>query len=115
VLGKGKLLGSGSEGDLAKHEGEIRQITVTIRAPSGDDPKAAINKVLTAIEGVSKVADPFEQGGGLTFALSTTKDCRAQVSRSVVEAKLDLIKLDYARSELENTFIRLVEGSDASN
>jgi ABC-2 type transport system ATP-binding protein len=115
VLGKGKLLGSGSEGDLAKHEGEIRQITVTIRAPSGDDPKAAISKVLTAIEGVSKVADPFEQGGGLTFALSTTKDCRAQVSRGVVEAKLDLIKLDYARSELENTFIRLVEGSDASN
>src|SRR5580658_5445809 len=59
VLGKGKLLGSGSEGDLAKHEGEIRQITVTIRAPSGDDPKAAITKVLAAIEGVSKVADPF--------------------------------------------------------
>jgi ABC-2 type transport system ATP-binding protein len=115
VLGKGKLLGSGSEGDLAKHEGEIRQITVTVRPPSGDDAKATITKVLSGIEGVSKVADPFEQGGGLSFALSTTKDCRAEVSRGVVEAKLDLIKLDYARSELENTFIRLVEGPDASN
>jgi hypothetical protein len=43
------------------------------------------------------------------------KDCRADVSRAVVAAKLDLLKLDYARSELENTFIRLVGGSDASN
>ena len=115
VLGKGKILGAGSEGELAKHEGEIRQITVTVRLPSGDDGKAQIVKVLGSVDGVSKVADPYEQGGGMTYALSTTKDCRAEVSRAVVNAKLDLLKLDYARSELENTFIRLVGGSDASN
>ena len=115
VLGKGKILGAGTEHDLAKHEGEIRQITVTVRPPKGDDPKGQIGKVLAAVEGVSKVADPYDQGGGLLFALSTAKDCRAEVSRAVVEAKLDLIKLDYSRSELESTFIRLVGGSDASN
>jgi ABC-2 type transport system ATP-binding protein len=114
VLGKGALLGVGSEADLSKHKGDIRQITVTVRA-NGDDPKTRITKVLQAIEGVSKVAEPYEQGDGLTFALSTGKDCRAEVSRGIVEAKLDLLKLDYARSELENTFIRLVGGSDASN
>lgn len=114
VLGKGSLLGVGSEADLAKHKGEIRQITVTVRA-AGDDPRAKITKVLQEIEGVTKVAEPYEQGGGLSFALSTSKDCRAEVSRAVVEAKLDLLKLDYARSELENTFIRLVGGNDASN
>lgn len=115
VLGKGKLLGVGSEADLAKHEGEIRQINVTVRPPAGDDPKSAITRVLEKVEGVSKVTEPYEQGGGLAFSLSTTKDCRAEVSRAVVEAKLDLIKLDYSRSELESTFIRLVGGSDASN
>lgn len=115
VLGKGKILGVGSEGELAKHEGEIRQITVTIRPPSGDDPKAQISKVLGAVEGITKVAEPYEQGGGLTFSCSTTKDCRAEVSRAVVEGKLDLLKLDYSRSELENTFIRLVGGSDGAN
>jgi len=115
VLGKGKILGEGSEGELAKHEGEIRQITVTIRPPSGDDPKAQITKVLGAVDGVTKVAEPYEQGGGLTFSCSTTKDCRAEVSRAVVEAKLDLVKLDYSRSELENTFIRLVGGTDGAN
>jgi ABC-2 type transport system ATP-binding protein len=115
VLGKGKLLGSGSEHELAASESEIRAVTVTVRAPSGDDPRGRIKKVLELVDGVKGVADPYEQGGGLSFALSTTKDCRAEVSRAVVEAKLDLIKLDYSRSELENTFIRLVGGADAGN
>jgi ABC-2 type transport system ATP-binding protein len=114
VLGKGELLGAGTEHELGTVKGEIRQITVTVRA-TGDDPKVAITKVLEKVEGVTKVLEPYEQGGGLTFALATQRDCRADVSRAVVDAKLDLLKLDYARSELENTFIRLVGGSDASN
>ena len=115
VLGRGKILGAGSEQDLATSETEIRQVTVVVRPPAGDDPRGQIRTVLAAVDGVKKVADPYEQGGGLLFALSTTKDCRAEVSRAVVAAKLDLLKLDYARSELENTFIRLVGGVDASN
>jgi gliding motility-associated transport system ATP-binding protein len=115
VLDKGKIVGQGTEAELSKHEGEIRQISITVRLPSGDDPKAQIQKALAGVSAVTKVGEPYEAGGGLSFSLSTQKDCRAEVSRAVVEAKLDLLKLDYARSELENTFIRLVGGSDASN
>jgi ABC-2 type transport system ATP-binding protein len=115
VLGRGKILGAGSEQDLATSETEIRQVTVVVRAPAGDDPRGQIRTVLAAVDGVKAVADPYEQGGGLAFALETAKDCRAEVSRAVVTARLDLLKLDYARSELENTFIRLVGGADASN
>lgn len=115
VLGRGKILGVGSESELAGKESEIRQITVTLRQPSGDNPREQIAKVLAAIDGVKRVEEPYEQGGGLSFPLATTKDCRAEVSRAVVEAKFDLLKLDYSRSELENTFIRLVGGNDASN
>jgi ABC-2 type transport system ATP-binding protein len=115
VLGNGKILGAGREQDLAASESEIRQISIIVRPPGGDDPKGRIRTVLAAVSGVKTVADPYEQGGGFLFSLVTTKDCRAEVSRAVVEAKLDLIKLDYARSELENTFIRLVGGADASN
>lgn len=115
ILGKGALLGAGSEQELGNTKGEIRAITVTVRSPSGDDPKSQITKVLSTIEGVTKVAEPYEAGGGWSFALSTTTDIRADVSRAIVSAKLDLLKLDYSRSELENTFIRLVGGTDASN
>jgi len=105
----------GSEQDLATSESDIRQITVTVRSPSGDDPRGQIRAVLAAVDGVKSVAEPYEQVGGLAFSLATTKDCRADVSRAVVAAKLDLLKLDHARSELETTFIRLVGGADASN
>jgi ABC-2 type transport system ATP-binding protein len=114
VLGKGELLGVGTEAELGNVKGEIRQITVTVRG-GGDDPKGEIQQVLEKVEGVTKVLEPFEQGGGWTFALATSSDCRAEVSRAVVAAKLDLLKLDYSRSELENTFIRLVGGTDAGN
>jgi ABC-2 type transport system ATP-binding protein len=114
VLGRGQILGVGSEQDLASSESEIRQVSVTVRVPS-EEARATVRATLAAVDGVQSVADPYEQGGGLVFALSTTKDCRGDVSRAVVQAKLDLLKLDYARSELENTFIRLVGGADASN
>jgi ABC-2 type transport system ATP-binding protein len=114
VLGKGQLLGSGSEAELVGKEAEIREITATIRLGKDGDVEA-VTKVLKAIDGVKSVAAPFEQGGGLTFSMSTSHDCRADVSRAVVGAQLDLIKLDHAKSELENTFIRLVGGRDASH
>jgi ABC-2 type transport system ATP-binding protein len=115
VLGKGNILGVGSETQLSAREEEIRQVTVSVRTPAGDDQKKAIADALAKIDGVTAVAEPFENGGGQVFALSTSKDVRADVSRAVVGAGWDLIKLDYARSELEDTFIRLVGGGDASN
>ncbi len=116
VLGKGKLLGSGSEEELSTHEGDIFSINVTIRTPRDEaDPKAKLTTMLAAIDGVTAIADSYEQGTGMVFQLSTAKDCRAEVSRAVVAAGFDLIRLDYSRSELENTFIRLVGGADASN
>jgi ABC-2 type transport system ATP-binding protein len=115
ILGRGKILGVGSEQDLATSESDIRAVSVTVRQPISSDPKAAIHAVLAAVDGVKSVAEPYEQGGGLAFALQTTRDVRADVSRAVVQAKLDLLSLDYSRSELENTFIRLVGGADASN
>ncbi len=115
VLGRGRVLGVGSEHELAGKESEIRAVVVTVRPPSGDDPKGQIMKVLQAVDGVKAVEEPFEQGSGLSFTVRTTKDCRADVSRAVVAAKLDLLKLDHSRSELENTFMRLVGGADGSN
>jgi len=115
VLGKGALLGAGSEQELGNVKGEIRQITVTVRGTDGEDPRGTVAEVLAKVDGVGKINEPYEQGGGWLYSLSTSKDCRAEVSRAIVQAKLDLLKLDYARSELENTFIRLVGGTDASN
>ncbi|HWU90582.1 MAG TPA: ABC transporter ATP-binding protein [Kofleriaceae bacterium] len=115
VLGRGRVLGVGTEAELAGTKSEIRSVTVTVRAPGSGDAKALMKKALEAVDGVKEIGDPSEQGGGLSFVIATAKDCRADVSRAVVGAQLDLIKLDYSRGELESTFLRLVEGSDGSN
>lgn len=82
---------------------------------TSDDPKSAVSKLLAAVDGVRSVTDMYSNGNELGFSLATTKDCRADVSRAVIDAKLDLLKLDFARSELESTFIRLVGGAHAGN
>jgi ABC-2 type transport system ATP-binding protein len=117
VLGKGKLLGAGTEEELSAKQDSVMQISVTIRPPKdAENLEEAVKKVLSEVEGVTKIADVLDQGdNGLLFSLDTKRDCRADVSRAVVEAKYDLIRLDFSRSELENTFIRLVGGTDASN
>jgi hypothetical protein len=131
------MLAEGSEAELSGRKEHIQQITVLVRQPAGappyrgdakdesetkdnkdktDDPKPEIKKLLSGIEGVSGVTDLYANADGMAFSLVTTKDCRAAVGRAVIEAKLDLLQLDFARSELESTFIRLVGGgSNAGN
>jgi ABC-2 type transport system ATP-binding protein len=140
VLGGGQLLGSGTEAELSTRESNIFQVTVTVRTPDrmpdpyrdtkdkpakkegegeakGDeaDAGALVGKLLQEVDGVTGVSTPFVQGDNITFSLTTKSDCRAEVSRAVVGAKLDLLKLDYSRSELESTFIRLVGGPHVGN
>ena len=126
VLGKGKMLAVGTESELAGRKDDIQQITVLVRPPGEDKweaessgsavkPEVAIHKLLAGIDGVAGVAELYNNIEGLAFSLTTTKDCRASVSRAIVDAKLDLLKLEFARSELESTFIRLVGGPHASN
>ncbi|MBP9086778.1 MAG: ABC transporter ATP-binding protein [Kofleriaceae bacterium] len=121
VLGAGRLLGAGTEAELVGNKTDIRNITVTVKFPSAEaNPHPRLQSVLATIDGVTEVGVPYQHADGHTFALSTSRDCRAEVSRAVVDAKLDLLKLDYTRSELENTFVRMVGtptngGDDARN
>ena len=116
ILGNGAILGVGSETQLASREEEIRKITVTLRQTAGAaDVRDAATKAIAAVDGVTAVAEPYDQGGGLLFAVTMARDVRADVSRAVVGGGFDLLQLAYSRSELEDTFIRLVGGGDASN
>jgi ABC-2 type transport system ATP-binding protein len=117
VLGAGKIIGSGSEADLVGTSGEVRHLTVTLHAgvaDVGESPRQFMEDVLRKVEGVTGVTS-LEQASGHTFAVNAKRDCRADVSRAVIAAKLDLLKLDYTRSELENTFIRMVGGNHERN
>jgi len=62
---------------------------------------------------VTAVDAPLARGDGWALSIACTRDLRAEISRAVVQAGLDLLKLDYATSELEDTFLRLVQAPRA--
>ena len=118
VFGEGRILGAGTEAELSAHEGDVRSVSLTVRVPSGKtepyrdgegDPRDAIATVLQRLDGVTAVDLPLARGDGWTVSVACTRDLRAEISRAVVQAGLDLLKLDYATSELEDTFLRLVQ------
>lgn len=112
VLGNGQILGSGSQSELSAANVEVKHVHVLIRT----DDAAAAKTVLEAVEGVTAVVESLSAGGGTRFDVSSAQDLRAELCRAIVGAGLDLLKLDYAQSELESTFIGLVQGGiDARN
>ena len=122
VFGEGRILGAGTEAELSAHEGDVRSVSLTVRVPAGKaepyrdgegDPKDKIVAVLQRIDGVTAVDAPLARGDGWALSIACTRDLRAEISRAVVQAGLDLLKLDYATSELEDTFLRLVQAPRA--
>lgn len=77
----------------------------------------AVQECVAAIDGVDEVHGsdaPYEKAR--IYRIACSRDVRAEVSRALIEAGHDLLKLDHAHTELERTFLKLVQGgSDASN
>lgn len=115
VLGKGEIIGEGSEGELASKFSEAAKIHMTMSVlPKGSTD--ALKKTVTDVEGVSS-CELRETQGAITLEVAADEDIRGAVNRAVVEAGHDVIALARSERELENIFIRLVQGErdNASN
>ncbi len=142
VLGQGEIIASGAENQLTAGLADVKLITVIVRADAtasspyrgsqvkGDEgegegeSKAAESEAsdavlgcIEAVDGVAAVTSnnaPYENAR--MYRIECTSDVRAEVSRAIIKAGHDLLKLDHGHSELERTFLKLVQGgSDASN
>lgn len=111
VLGGGQILGAGTESELAAVQDVTFSVQITVRIPDGKtgEPGALISEALAKVEGKSGVTAPVPHDGGWQVAISSTRDQRADISRAIVTAGLDLLRLDAARVGLENTFLRMVD------
>lgn len=86
-----------------------------MRVPDGKDGgAAAVLAALGGIDGLLGKSVPTERGDAWDLSLSSKRDVRAEVSRAVVGAGLDLLRLDARAVDLENTFLRLVAASPAA-
>ena len=115
VLGRGQIVGAGTEAELAAQHEPIFSVDLTVRVPDGKDGgSAAVLAALGGIDGLLGKSVPTERGDGWELSLSSKRDVRAEVSRAVVGAGLDLLRLDARAVDLENTFLRLVAAPPAA-
>jgi ABC-2 type transport system ATP-binding protein len=118
VLGRGAIIGSGSEDELSSSLLESKRVEVVVR-PSESTRGAALNALsdcLKKVEGVTEVDNIETEETIYTFDVTSSRDARADICRALVEAGHDVLKLDRSQSELESVFMKLVQGGpDARN
>ncbi|HWN69680.1 MAG TPA: ABC transporter ATP-binding protein, partial [Haliangium sp.] len=124
VLGKGEILASGTERELTTGMAQVRKVTAMVRTAgaesgeAGKDAEAAdpVADCLRGVDGVTTVSStPFERERARIYVMECARDVRADVSRAVVAAGHDLLKLDHSHSELERIFLELVQGGGDAN
>jgi ABC-2 type transport system ATP-binding protein len=103
VLGKGVIVGSGTEDELSKKLSASSRIVVGAR---GDTD--ALVAVVSAVPGVVSVRAGDVVEGAVELDVVTSTDVRAAVCRALVEKGHDVVKLDRAQHQLESIFLELV-------
>jgi hypothetical protein len=115
VLGGGQILGTGTETELAATMEPTFAIELTVGIPTDRRDRPAAEQLTAALAEltVTLSAVPAEHDHTLTVTVTSKRDLRAAVSRAVVGAGLDLLRLDAATLGLENTFLRMVAPTPA--
>jgi ABC-2 type transport system ATP-binding protein len=104
VIRDGEIVAQGTERELATNLGTAHEIEVTVR---GTAAKAL--EVSRSMLGATDVSVISEGNGEVALRIKSTSDIRAQLSRSLVLAGLDLLRFDRAASQLESVFIQLAQ------
>jgi ABC-2 type transport system ATP-binding protein len=101
VMQKGRVVASGSEEELSAGQGQGRRVSVRVRGK-----KEQVEDALKGVEGV-KSWELSETNGTIRALITSEKDRRAEISRMLVQAGLDLIEIARPEGELESVFLKL--------
>ncbi len=101
VIHEGRIVASGTEDELTGRLGESSSLVVEV---AGDTERAA-----SLIEDLSYITrcEVTKTAEGAALAVEVSKDIRAELSRALVEAGIDLLALYRKRNRLESVFLDL--------
>ena len=108
VLNQGKIAGQFTESELSQ-SANMRTVEVEVSAQDACASDSVLFRQLGEISSVSAV-ESMSSSEGTKIVVTAKDDIRAQISRTVVEAGLDLIRLEPVENELESHFLSLVSG-----
>ncbi|WP_434388081.1 ABC transporter ATP-binding protein [Melittangium boletus] len=99
ILKDGELVARGTEAELARRWGGGGSIEVEVRGPR--------ERVLEVLRAWGEVRVRSEAAGVVTLEVLAPAEARPQVARGLVEAGLELLRLDRGVETLEALFLRL--------
>jgi ABC-2 type transport system ATP-binding protein len=101
VIHEGSIVGQGSEQELSKGSGATVDVEVVGAA---DKAKTA----LAAVEGVSAV-DVVRAGESSQLRVHAAPELRPQLVRALVQANVEVLRIDRGASQLESIFMKLTQ------
>ncbi len=114
VLGKGNILASGSESDLAAQMQNTARTIVAVKAKEGASSEE-VAKILREVESVSEVSIGGMEEGATVFEVLSGGEVRAELCRVLVGGGHDVLQLARNHRELENIFLKLVKDGGQSS
>ncbi len=105
VIDEGALVGQGTEAELSKGAGLAFELEV---AGAADKAKP----VLSAVEGVRNV-EVLASGAASQLRVQAAAELRPALVRALVNAQIDVLRVDRAAGQLESIFMKLTQKGQA--
>ena len=117
MLGEGEILAAGTEESLlSKVEpgaGHWRIGVAVVPKADGDPYRDPIVKTLLGgLPGVTEVKEAGREDDAQSFEVMADRDVRAELCRALVQAGHGVIRIGGSARQLENIFLKLVQGGD---
>jgi len=106
VIDEGKLVAQGTESELSKGSGAAIDIEV---ASGADKAKSAI----AAVDGVKSVEVVRTDAQGAQLRVQAASELRPAIVRALVQAGVDVLRVDRGASQLESVFMQLTHTRSA--
>lgn len=114
VIQDGEIVAQGTEAELAKRLGGAGSIEVELVAPPGD-LRPTSDKAVRAVRAVPGVIDASvtrEEAGMIHLRIDAPAELRPPIVRALVQASIDVLRVDKGAQQLENIFLKLTQASD---
>lgn len=109
VLGRGEIIAVGSETDLSAELLSVRRVEVVVEAADGGSIED-LSTTVGGVDHVDEVTGTDDSGDHWVLEASCSEECRPDIAKALVDGGYRLMRIDQARTQLENIFLRLVEG-----
>lgn len=110
VLQKGRLIGSGTEDEIAGGSGQGVRLEVTVRGQ-----RDQVELALGQVEAIDEREIVQQSADELRLRVTSSQDVRAQVAAQLVGSGLQLLELRSLRDQLEEVFLKLTGSKEGES